>query len=146
MEQVRRRRSPDGTGLERITATISPAARDAMERHRDRRGQTRSAFVEEALVEYVARIEADDLERLSGMAEINRRLEMLAELIGELAPVVNERTDRQADRLAQVIERDRWATETLYALVSAQFGESAEVDRRQARELAARTIRRESDG
>lgn len=138
---TRRRRSPTGTELSRITATISPAVYDAMEKHRLRQDQTRSAFIEEAVADRVARIEADDLERLSGVAEVIRRLEVLAELLGEVAANVGDRIDRQANRVANVVERDRWATETLFHLIEHQL--SPELSRRQARELAARSIRRE---
>lgn len=138
---MRRRRSTNGTELSRITATISPAVYDAMEKHRLRQDQTRSAFIEEALADRVARIEANDLERLSGIAEVIRRLEVLAELLGEVAASVGDRVDRQADRISRVVERDRWATETLYHLIEHQL--SPDLSRRQARELAARSLRRE---
>ena len=125
----RRRRSPSGPGVERITASIPPDMYRLVETQRESRGVSRSAFVEEALEHYIRHLQEEDLERRVGM---NERLGELEELV-----------KAQADRLATLSLRDRSATERTYALIEGQFGDRAALDREGAHQVAVRRIGRE---
>lgn len=119
-------------GVSRVTVSIPPDLYRAVEANRKSRGMSRSAFVEEAIEFYVRHLREEDLERRLGISE---RLEDLADLVRA-----------QADRLATLSMRDRYATERVYALVEAQFGDRAVLDREGAQRVAARRIGREKGG
>jgi thymidine phosphorylase len=119
-------------GVSRVTVSIPPDLYRAVEANRESRGMSRSAFVEEAIEFYVRHLREEDLERRLGISE---RLEDLADLVRA-----------QADRLATLSMRDRYATERVYALVEAQFGDRAVLDREGAHRVAARRIERERGG
>lgn len=125
----RRRRSPSGPGVERITASIPPEMYRLMETQRQSRGVSRSAFVEEALEHYIRHLNEEDLERRVGIS--NR--------FGELEELVKA----QADRLGTLEMRNRYATERTYALIEGQFGDRAALDREGAHQVAVRRIGRE---
>lgn len=125
----RRRRSPSGPGVERITASIPPEMYRLMETQRQSRGVSRSAFVEEALTHYIRYLNEEDLERRVGISD----------RLGELEELVKA----QADRLATLTMRNRYATERTYALIEGQFGDRAVLDRGGAHQVAVRRIGRE---
>lgn len=98
-----------------------------LEVRRQSEGKNRSEIIAEALRAYLAEADAEDLER--------------RENIGEKFGEVQEAIKRQADRLATLEVRNRYAVEMVYELLD-EISRSSQ-DREEMRRRAAASIQRE---
>lgn len=133
--------SGKGSGdVTKLHVSIPDDVLRALEVRRELERINRSEAITEALRLWLAQRDEGEFERRTRSAE---RLEDLAELVGGQGAALRERLDRQADRIARMVERDRWATETLYALLEETI--KPELGREEARRIAARTVRGEKE-
>lgn len=123
-----------------ISARVSPDIIEAFESVRKERGQSRSAAIEEAMREFaLGRAEAMGI-RAAGVAE---RVEGVADAVAEEGEAGRDLAKAHRKSLGGLLVDNRYALESIYALLEQVFPRAEGVKREDMREVAHRRIQAE---